>query len=38
MFGVSKKVVFLHPQIERHAKGHRFDSVMLHKQKKPHRW
>ncbi len=49
MFGVSKNVVFLQPQIERlnaikrgalaqlaralawHARGHRFDSVMLHK-------
>ena len=50
MFGGLKKVVFLHPQIERfsaakegalaqlaralawHARGHRFDSVMLHKR------
>ena len=44
MFGVLKKVVFLQPQnkgalaqlaraLAWHARGHRFDSVMLHKQK-----
>ena len=44
MFGVLKKVVFLQPQTKGalaqlaralawHARGHRFDSVMLHKTK-----
>ena len=48
MFGELKKVVFLQPQttgalaqlaraLAWHARGHRFDSVMLHKTKKPHR-
>ena len=46
MLVVSKNVVFLQPQTQGalaqlaralawHARGHRFDSVMLHKTKKP---